>query len=322
MWTWPFWRVPCRAVLRRRARARRGWAFCCPIRVDSTIPDEDIRAVRACCEAATAECLACVVSEMVDHFCMEWPEVLQCSLRDSEVGAGVPPQPAQGMRQPGISEPFPSDEQEANSDHATPVPDPSRSCCKEGKAECLACAIARTVEQFCTKWPETPQCSETETAPTGASAGAVMSAKSTTPQITGSPVPFDGPVTEQEGAIPEPDAQGGVMPKSEQDFAKPESGCCWAMTASCLACSSGSTVEEICKERPDTAECPHTKQTEADSGELPMPGVDEQPVSTESPANASVERSRSSAPHCLGGVLACWTALLVTLRLTLMGASV
>merc|ERR1712012_197471 len=170
----------------------------------------------ACCLAMTADCLACSASQTVEEYCVEHPGT-----------AGCP-----------------------------------EACCRAMTADCLACQEGLTVQEYCEKEPNTEFCpallqvvgNKRQTCEVGDHVecpdvnSTMCSGNQCCPRSTSGktyPCPSAEPGWSQcESPI-----------KVADCLAAPANACCLAMTADCLACSEGKTVEEYCAEKPSTEGC-------------------------------------------------------------------
>jgi len=104
------------------------------------------------------------------------------------------------------------------------VLDAPRICCKAMNAQCLSCSAGVSVIDYCRKNPRTAGC----------------------------------PIIEPMCALIRCEA-GTVCIEGKGCVKKPEPPvCCKAMTAQCLSCAAGVSIDEYCKENPRTAGCKTT----------------------------------------------------------------
>ncbi len=116
----------------------------------------------------------------------------------------------------------------------------SRVCCKAMIASCLACQQGVSVQAYCASNPETvgcprppqPNCDDPNRDYMG------------DPQTCASMRFFCNP-----GTTPFYDECGCGCERQVQP------ACCEALTASCLACSAGTTIEQYCLKHPETHGC-------------------------------------------------------------------
>jgi len=209
------------------------------------------RQPRACCMAMTAECMACTEGLTVEEFCSK-PEL-------AATAAGCPRAPAQ--------------------------PQP-RACCMAMTAECMACSENLTVEAFCATVDlsfaaMTPGCPK----PAERSQTLIIADHTETcygpferqcmlykpsPDATEWSYFYDwidgfertegvGYVLEVGVShVPNPPADGSdrayrlIKVVEERMTKRQPRACCMAMTAECMACTEGLTVEEFCS-KPELA---------------------------------------------------------------------
>jgi len=111
-------------------------------------------------------------------------------------------------------------------------------CCMAMTASCLSCSAGQSVEDYCKGNPDTVGCEEIEDKDTS---------------LSPAPAPALAPAASGE--------TGGMM-------------CCMAMTASCLSCSAGQSMEDYCKGNPDTVGCEEIEDKECpkcEQKECPLP---------------------------------------------------
>mmetsp|Transcript_29108 Transcript_29108/g.84285 ORF Transcript_29108/g.84285 Transcript_29108/m.84285 type:complete len:262 (-) Transcript_29108:111-896(-) len=125
------------------------------------------------------------------------------------------------------------------------APGKPHKCCKATMAKCTACSKGQTIEEYCHDRPEALGCGEHVDEEEDEGADATDGQLSLKPRCKGK--------SARHGCAPVEATPGPPI-------------CCDAMTASCLACSRGQTVEEYCKDNADTAGCDMPAPVEATPG--------------------------------------------------------
>merc|ERR1719203_1254455 len=116
-------------------------------------------------------------------------------------------------------------------------------------ADCLACSAGVSVDKYCRKHPKTVgcpprMCCKAMTADCLACAQGITTEEycDANPQVPGC-------------------FQAKILPAAlevgrAESLGKPPKFCCMGMTADCLACSAGVSVDKYCRKHPKTVGCP------------------------------------------------------------------
>eukprot|EP00418_Pyrodinium_bahamense_P065950 CAMPEP_0179092160 /NCGR_PEP_ID=MMETSP0796-20121207/42137_1 /TAXON_ID=73915 /ORGANISM="Pyrodinium bahamense, Strain pbaha01" /LENGTH=506 /DNA_ID=CAMNT_0020789763 /DNA_START=64 /DNA_END=1582 /DNA_ORIENTATION=- len=142
---------------------------------------------------------------------------------------------------------------------------PPQLCCMAMTASCLACVEGVSVEEYCAdhQHVDVQDCDAPVTPAIGVPASTLVPDETTTLPMSSH-------------APPEPTSTPVQVPTSSQT---PVSTCCMAVTATCLACREGVSVEDYC----------------ADQRRSGTPGCEEVPIATDSP---SVPANTSALQGC------------------------
>jgi len=184
---------------------------------------------------------------------------------------------------------------------------PPRACCRALTAECMACSQGISVQEYCISNPDTTGCDSNETATN----------PPTVEQEPGPVITTQGGATTLPAVVPGNDTvEGGgggndappstpAPPPTEESMspAGPPRACCRALTAECMACSQGISVQEYCISNPDTIGCdsPPAEPIAAIPEEVTTAGAPDDASTPASPADDAANATNTTTAPVSGG---------------------
>ena len=159
-------------------------------------------------------------------------------------------------------------------------------CCMALTADCMACANGMPVEEYCKRAPTTKGCpvvEETTATPTDNSPckginEAVMNAEkahsAAVDKIMAAGDASDAMMQQMERFAAQMEALAAQYKRcmSPSTLTTTAPMCCKALTANCMACAKGMSVDEYCKRAPTTVGCTAVEETTAATATKPPQG--------------------------------------------------